>query len=122
MLTRTQIDNRGKKREALLAQISELQKQVDLIDAEMMAECTTLGVDILTGKTYEVTWKEQVSNCFNSKAFIADHAALYEAYKRPVRKRPYTFKAMSKSRLEQMEKEQRENASAVPVPAVAITA
>lgn len=111
-MTQKQIDNRGEKRAALVAQIKELQAKVDAIDDEMKAECVALGVDKLTGKEWKVTYKEQISRKFQSAKFAADHKDLYEAYRLPVASRPFNFTPLT-------EKEKKEAATAAMLAAAA---
>lgn len=49
------------------------------------------GVAELKSDEHKATYKEVVSNRFDSKAFKADHADMYEAYRKPSSSMRFTF-------------------------------
>lgn len=66
---------------------AELKKREDQVK-ELM---TSSGIDTLIGDEHKATYKEVISNRFDSKAFKADHADMYEAYKKPSASMRFTF-------------------------------
>lgn len=120
-LTQKQIDNRGKKRDALKAQMDELQKQIDEIDNEMKAECEQLGVEELRGENYIVRWARQIRNQFQSAKFKADHADLYAQYQKAEERRPFTFGEMTEKDKAAV-KAAKTATTAAPVPLARATA
>lgn len=70
-----------KELEALVA------SQEEAIKNQMIAE----GKTELIGTEHKATYKEVVSNRFDSKAFKADHADMYEAYRKPSSSMRFTF-------------------------------
>lgn len=70
-----------KELEALVA------SQEEAIKNQMIAD----GKTEFIGTEHKATYKEVVSNRFDSKAFKADHADMYEAYKKPSTSMRFTF-------------------------------
>lgn len=70
-----------KELEALVA------SQEEAIKNQMIAE----GKTEFIGTEHKATYKEVVSNRFDSKAFKADHADMYEAYRKPSSSMRFTF-------------------------------
>lgn len=70
--------------EELKAIISD---QEETIKAQMIAD----GKDAIIGTEHKATYKEVVSNKFDSTAFKRDHADMYEAYKKPSSTMRFTF-------------------------------
>lgn len=62
-------------------------EQEEAIKAQMVAD----GKDAVIGTEHKATYKEVVSNRFDSKAFQADHKDMYEAYKKPSSSMRFTF-------------------------------
>lgn len=65
----------------------EIEEQENAIKALMDKTC----VNELIGTEHKATWKEVVSNRFDSKAFKADHADLYAKYQKPSKSMRFTF-------------------------------
>lgn len=64
-----------------------VKEQEDAIKAQMVAEGKTEYV----GTEHKASYKEVISNKFSSSAFKADHADMYEAYKRPSKSMRFDF-------------------------------
>lgn len=64
-----------------------IKEQEDAIKAQMVAEGKTEYV----GTEHKASYKEVISNKFSSSAFKADHADMYEAYKRPSKSMRFDF-------------------------------
>lgn len=69
----------------------EAQKIVDENKELLKAHMTEMGVDTLIGDEHKATYKEVISNRFDSKAFKADHADMYTAYQKPSTSMRFTF-------------------------------
>lgn len=70
----------------------EAQRIVDENKEILKAHMTETGVDTLIGDEHKATYKEVVSNRFDSKAFKADgYEDLYKAYQKPSASMRFTF-------------------------------
>ena len=70
----------------------EAQKIVDENKELLKAHMTEAGVDTLIGDEHKATYKEIITNRFDSKAFKADgYADLYKAYQKPSSSMRFTF-------------------------------
>ena len=71
--------------------LEELKKivadQEEAIKAQMVADGRTEFI----GTEHKATYKEVISNRFDSGAFKKDHADMYEAYKKPSSSMRFTF-------------------------------
>ena len=65
----------------------EIEEQEDAIKALMEKTC----VNELIGTEHKATYREVTSSRFDSKAFKADHADMYEAYKKSSTSMRFTF-------------------------------
>ena len=71
--------------------IKEAEKELKAREAQVKALMEEQGIDELIGDEHKATWKEVTSNTFDSKAFKADHADVYELYKKPSSTMRFTF-------------------------------
>lgn len=71
--------------------IKEAQAELDKREAEIKAYMTESGQTELIGNEHKATYKEVVSNRFDSTAFKKDHADMYESYKRQSSTMRFTF-------------------------------
>lgn len=71
--------------------IAQAQKELDKLEAETKEYMTTHSLTELLGDEHKATYKEVVSNRFDSKAFKADHADMYELYKKPSTSMRFNF-------------------------------
>lgn len=71
--------------------IEEAQAEYDSRRKELEAYMTELEQEVLIGDEHKVTYKEVVSNRFDSTAFKRDHADMYEAYKKASTSMRFTF-------------------------------
>ena len=69
----------------------EAQRIVDENKELLKAHMTEAGVDTLIGDEHTATYKQVVTNRFDSKAFKADHADMYTAYQKPSTSMRFTF-------------------------------
>ena len=61
-------------------EIKQMQEVVDSLKDELKNEMTARGVDELDTGTFKMSYKEVVSNRFDSKAFQKDNEVIYKAY------------------------------------------
>lgn len=59
---------------------SEIAEQISSIENEIKAEMLSMNTDTLNGQDYKITWKLIRSTRFDSSAFKAQYAGLYEAF------------------------------------------
>lgn len=71
--------------------IEEAQAEYDSRRKELEAYMTELEQEVLIGDEHKVTYKEVISNRFDSTAFKRDHADMYEAYKKASTSMRFTF-------------------------------
>lgn len=64
-----------------------IEEQENAIKEQMLAD----GKTELIGTEHKATYKEVISNRFDSKAFKSDHADMYEAYKKESSSMRFTF-------------------------------
>lgn len=75
-----EMDSKVKELRELRRMADELAGEIEALQDSIKAEMTAKAVDELTGTDWRVTWKAVTSSRFDSKAFKADHAALYGQY------------------------------------------
>lgn len=69
----------------------EAQRIVEENKELLKAHMTEAGIDTLIGDEHKATYKEVISNRFDSKAFKADHADMYTAYQKQSSTMRFTF-------------------------------
>ena len=69
----------------------EAQKVVDENKEVLKGYMTENEIDELIGDEHKATYKEVISNRFDSTAFKKDHADMYEAYKKESSTMRFTF-------------------------------
>ena len=73
-------------------EIKQMQEVVDSLKDELKNEMTARGVDELDTGTFKLTFKEVVSNRFDSKAFQKDNEIIYKAYLKESVSKRFTIK------------------------------
>lgn len=74
------------------ARIAEEAQRIVEENKELLKEhMTAEGIDTIIGDEHKATYKEVISNRFDSKAFKADHADMYTAYQKPSTSMRFTF-------------------------------
>ena len=73
-------------------QQKELADQIESLKDEVKAEMTLRDVDELPIGILRAVWKVQEPRIFDTQAFKADYADLYEQYRRPSPRRPFSVK------------------------------
>lgn len=71
---------------------AEAKANREAIEAELKAYMTEAELTELIGDEHKATYKEEIRNTFDSKAFkAAGHADLYEAFRKPSATRKFIF-------------------------------
>lgn len=78
------LTSKVKELKELKMMVEELEAEISTIEDEIKAEMTARETNELMLDMFKVSWKEVVSNRFDSKAFKAIHAELYKQYTKPV--------------------------------------
>ena len=73
-------------------EIKQMQEVVDSLKDELKNEMTARGVDELDTGTFKMSYKEVVSNRFDSKAFQKDNEIIYKAYLKESVSKRFTIK------------------------------
>ena len=73
-------------------EIKQMQEIVDSLKDELKNEMTARGVDELDTGTFKMSYKEVVSNRFDSKAFQKDNEIIYKAYLKESVSKRFTIK------------------------------
>lgn len=72
--------------------IKQAEAEYAMYEAEIKARMTESGDDTIIGNEHKATYKEVISNRFDSKAFRADgYEDLYKAYQKPSASMRFTF-------------------------------
>lgn len=85
-----------------VAQLVELQKQIDSLTQQMediktdiKVEMESWDTDRISTKKYSAVWQSIVSNRFDSSAFKKAYEDLYKLFSKPSESRRFTFKAVA---------------------------
>lgn len=62
--------------------IEQLQAEAEALTDKLKAAMVDQGTEVLQGDGWKATWKNVSSSRFDSKAFKANHADLYNQYSR----------------------------------------
>ena len=73
-------------------EIKQMQEVVDSLKDELKNEMTARGVDELDTGTFKMSYKDVVSNRFDSKAFQKDNEVIYKAYLKESVSKRFTIK------------------------------
>lgn len=74
------LTSKVKELKELKMMVEELEAEISTIEDEIKAEMTARETNELMLDMFKISWKEVVSNRFDSKAFKATHAELYSQY------------------------------------------
>lgn len=69
----------------------EAKRERETLEAEVKEYMTANALTELIGDEHRATYKEIISNRFDSKAFKADHADMYTAYQKSSTSMRFTF-------------------------------
>jgi predicted phage-related endonuclease len=75
----------------LKAMASDLTAEITTLEDTVKAEMTARGTDEMTVDVFKVRWTSVISNRFDSTAFKATHASLYQQYSKPVETRRFSI-------------------------------
>ena len=78
------LTSKVKELKELKMMVEELEAEISTIEDEIKAEMTAREKNEIMLDMFKISWKEVVSNRFDSKAFKATHAELYKQYTKPV--------------------------------------
>lgn len=84
------LENRIKKLKAIEAQMKELEQQSEALKEEIKAHMKARGQEELKAGSFVIRWKEIITSHFDSKAFKAEHEALYNQYAKQITSRRFT--------------------------------
>jgi predicted phage-related endonuclease len=75
----------------LKAMSADLAAEIVTLEDTLKAEMTARGTDEMTVDVFKVRWTSVISNRFDSTAFKATHASLYQQYSKPVETRRFSI-------------------------------
>jgi predicted phage-related endonuclease len=75
----------------LKAMAADLTAEITTLEDHLKAEMTARGTDEMTVDVFKVRWTLVMSNRFDSNAFKATHASLYNQYSKPVETRRFSI-------------------------------
>ncbi len=79
-MSSNELNSKIKELRELRRMADDLQAEIDTITDSIKDEMSAREVDELTGDDWKVTWKLVKTRRFDSKAFKATHAQLYDQY------------------------------------------
>ena len=75
----------------LKAMAVDLSAEITTLEDLLKAEMTARGADELTVDVFKVRWTPVITTRFDSTAFKATHADLYQQYSKPVETRRFSI-------------------------------
>ena len=75
----------------LKAMAADITADITSLEDILKTEMTSRGTDELTVDVFKIRWTAVISNRFDSTAFKATHANLYEQYSKPVETRRFSI-------------------------------
>lgn len=79
-MTRQEMESKVKELKELKNMAQEIADEITAIEDEIKAEMTAENISEILLGAFKVSWKEVISNRFDSKAFKATHSELYSQY------------------------------------------
>lgn len=89
-MSKNEMTSKVRELKELKALLDELNAEITAIEDEIKAEMTTLNVEEMTVDVYKVRYKTVTSNRFDSTAFKATHADLYNQYTKQTTSRRFS--------------------------------
>ena len=89
-MTTQELTSTVRELKELKAMASDLTAEITTLEDILKAEMTSRGTDELTVDVFKVRWIPVISNRFDTTAFKATHAGLYEQYSKPVETRRFS--------------------------------
>ena len=90
-MTAIELTARARELKELKIMATELAEEITSIEDAIKAELTARGVDELTVDVFKIRWISVVSQRFDTKAFQANHASLYNQFVRPIETRRFSI-------------------------------
>ena len=88
-MTQMEIEGKIKELKEYKRLAEDLGAQIIALENEIKAEMEAQNTDTLITSLFKVTWKKIISRRFDSGAFKATHAELYEQYLKPQESRKF---------------------------------
>lgn len=85
-----ELNNKVMELKELEQYAQEVNAEIEAIKDEIKKEMADRNTDEMTVGVFTVRWKEYESSRFDSKKFKADHADMYEAYKKTTKSKRFT--------------------------------
>ncbi len=85
-----ELTSKVKKLKELKTFADELTAEITAIEDELKAEMTAQGVEEMTVDVFKLRYKAVISSRFDSAAFKATHAELYNQYTKPTTYRRFS--------------------------------
>lgn len=89
-MSKNEMTSKVRELKELKALLDELNAEITAIEDEIKAEMTALNVEEMTVDVYKVRYKTVTSNRFDSTAFKATHADLYNQYTKQTTSRRFS--------------------------------
>ncbi len=90
-MDRKEINAKFKELAELKMMEEEIKAEKEALEKELKEYMESSAIDTLIGDEHKATFKEVVSNRFDSTAFKKDHADMYKAYQKPSASMRFTF-------------------------------
>lgn len=90
-MTMNELTSKVRELKELKLMAEDLAAEITAIEDAIKAEMTTMGTDELRVDVFKVRWTSFTSTRFDSKAFKATHADLYNQYTKPVQTRRFSI-------------------------------
>lgn len=92
MMNNTTIDEKIIEIRALESEVKRLQEQIDSIKNEIKSEMEKRNVDEIKTSLFSISYKDVISNRFDTTAFKKDNAEIYNYYLKESVSRRFTIK------------------------------
>lgn len=86
-----ELNNKVMELKELEQYAEEIAAEIETLKDTIKRELETRGTDEMTVGVFKVRWKEYKSSRFDSKRFKAEHADLYEEYKKESTAKRFTI-------------------------------
>lgn len=89
-MSKNEMTSKVRELKELKALLDELNAEITAIEDEIKAEMTAMNVEEMTVDVYKVRYKTVTSSRFDSTAFKATHADLYNQYTKQTTSRRFS--------------------------------
>ena len=90
-MTTTELTSTLRELKELKLMAAETASEIETLEDRIKAEMTHRNMDELTVDVFKVRWTTMTSQWFDSSAFKATHAELYQQYTKPVETRRFSI-------------------------------